>query len=134
MEEDLLPAPIRAKASISVGGEHAWRKIDIADVIAAARLVGLAPSSGQAQFQFPDGTCEPYWLDYHASAQLAHEAWPAYVQRSADELTAQFNALCATTDFVQAAMEWDFIRRKVQANGINPLDYLWFVLYFASEL
>jgi hypothetical protein len=133
MEEDRLPLALRDKAAISAGGEYAWRKDDIEDVIQAARVVGLVPIGGQVQFQFPDGTCEAYWLCYSASPQAANEPWATYVERSAQEVATQFGHLCATTDFAHEAMQWDFIRQKVQADGINPLDHLWFVLYFGAE-
>ncbi len=132
MEEDLLPPHIRAKASVSADGEHAWRKEDIESVTQAARTVGLALSSGQVQFQFPDGTCEAYWLRYLAEPRGPDEPWLTYVERSAQEIRHQINHLCARTDFVREAMERAFIRQKVQIDGINPLDYLWFVLYFEA--
>jgi hypothetical protein len=133
MEEDRLPLSLRNKASISTGGEHAWRKENIEEVIQAARVAGLATIGGQVQFQFPDGTCEAYWLCYSASSQAADESWATYVERSAQQVVIQFNQLCATTDFVREAMQWEFIRQKVQTGRIDPLDHLWFVLYFGAE-
>jgi hypothetical protein len=132
MEEDLLPPHIRAKAAVAAGGEYAWRKEDIEAVLLAACMVGLALIGGQVQFQFPDGTCEAYWLRYSSGPQGPDEPWPTYVERSAQEIREQINHLCATTDFVREAMEWAFIRQKVQTDGVNPLGYLWFVLYFEA--
>ncbi len=42
MEEQALPKDILSKASISPGGEHAWKMKDIPEVIEAARIAGLA--------------------------------------------------------------------------------------------
>ena len=133
MEETFLPEALRARASVAAGGEHAWRQADIASVIAAAQIIGLATLGGQAQFQFSDGTCEPYWLDYTPAPRQAGEDWQTYVTRSAHETLTAFNRLCETVDFTDEAMQWEFIRQKMQVEGIDPLNYLWFVLYFDAE-
>jgi hypothetical protein len=133
MEEDRLPPRIRDKAAVSANNEYAWRKDDIEEVIHAARSAGLASIGGQVQFQFPDGTCEAYWLCYSAPSQANNEPWAIYVERSAQEIYSQFQHLCATSDFAQEAMHWEFIRKKVQTDQSDPLDHLWFGLYFAAE-
>lgn len=130
IEETSLPEVLRARASVTAGGEYAWRQEDIASVIAAAQIIGLATLGGQVQFHFSDGTCEPYWLEYVPAPRQADEDWPTYVTRSAHETLAAFNRLCATVNFADEAMQWEFIRQKVQVEGIDPLTYLWFVLYF----
>src|SRR5215203_766009 len=106
MEETLLPAVLRTRASVAAGGEHAWRQADIALVIRAAQTIGLATLGGQAQFRFPDGTCEPYWLDYTPAPRQAGEEWQTYVTRSAGETLTAFNRLCETIDFADEAMQW----------------------------
>ena len=133
MEESFLPDTIRSKASVSIGGEHAWRKGDFVEVIQAARTAGLAAIGGQVQFQFPDGTCEAYWLDYKAVEEQPDEQWHVYVERSAREVSEQFHALCDRTDFSSEALTWAFIRNKVNTEGMNPIDHLWFIIYFQAK-
>ncbi len=133
MDEEFLPQEIRAKAKITPGGEHAWRKEDFAVVVLAARRAGLASIGGQVQFIFPDGTCELYWVNYDSEEQKPDETWSAYVERSAEEVLKSFDLVCASTDFEKEAGRWPFIREKIEKEKINPLDYLWFVGYFNAE-
>ena len=132
MEEDLLPEHIRRKATVS-GNEYAWRMDDFPAVIVAARSVGLAVRGGVAQFHLADCVCEPFWLRYSAERRSQHETWDAYVQRSTTEVSAAFASMCESTDFVKEAMEWEDIRTKVQGDGVDPMDYLRFVIYFESN-
>jgi hypothetical protein len=129
MDELALPESIRRKASITPGGEHAWRIDDVEDVIAAARAIGLACLGGQVQFQFPEGTCEAYWLSYNPAEQRPGELWQEYVSRSADETLAAFRRVRSETDFRAVARGWAFIQQKIDMEGCDPIENLWFVLY-----
>ena len=60
MEEKALPQELLSRASVSPGGEQAWKMEDTPKVIEAAKAVGLANLGGQPQFQGPIGTAEPY--------------------------------------------------------------------------
>jgi hypothetical protein len=133
MDEQSLPNEIRDRASVSPGGEHAWRMADVLEVVAAAQSVGLAVLGGQAQFQFVDGVCEPYWLEYGWQERTPGEDWDSFVRRSADEVLAAFELLCSKTDFRKVALDWEFIRNKIENGGIEPMDHLWFVLYFKAN-
>jgi hypothetical protein len=44
-----------------------------------------------------------------------------------------FRRLCRRTDFKSAAQEWEFVRARVEREAYDPVDDLWFVLYFATE-
>ena len=68
-----------------------------------------------------------------SSPRQGDEDWPTYVTRSAHETLTAFRRLWETVDFTNEAMQWEFIRQKVQVEGIDPLNYLWFVLYFDVE-
>jgi len=48
--ELLLPEAVRRKASVSDGGEHAWRQHDAEEVLQEARAAGLACLGGQVHF------------------------------------------------------------------------------------
>lgn len=133
MEEQALPEDLLRKASITSGGEHAWRMEDVKQVIHAARDAGLACLGGQVQFQFHDGTCEGYWINYDPSERRRGEPWVDYVARSADETTAAFDRVCQKTDFRQVACQFDFARRRIEGEGCDPRDHLWFPLYFTME-
>ena len=131
IQED-LPETIRRKASISSGGEHAWRQATVEDTIRAACEAGLACLGGQVQFQLPDGTCEAYWVKYDPQQRLVGESWPDYVARSADETLHAFHRVCRETDFRFVASEFEFLRTRMDREGYDPLADLWFVLYFAN--
>ena len=133
MDELLLPVSIRQKASVSAGGEHAWRQTDVEEAIRSAREVGLACLGGQVQFQQPDGTCEAYWLTLDPQSRRDGEPWQDYVSRSADEALDGFRRLCRGTDFQSVAREWELIRTKIDREAYDPVRDLWFVLYFATE-
>ena len=133
MEEQSLPKDILSKASISPGGEHAWKMEDIPEVIEAARAAGLANLGGQPQFQDPIGTAEPYWLNFEPTERKANESWHRYIDRSATETLAAFNNLCQSTDFErEGCKNWPHIK-EAKEKGINPTEHLWFVLYFEKN-
>jgi hypothetical protein len=134
MEELALPGVIRRKASITPGGEHAWRMEDVEETIAAAANAGLACLGGQVQFQLPGATCEAYWLNYDPTERQANEPWKDYVCRAAEETREAFRRLCRETDFREVAREWEFMRTKIDREGYDPMDDVWFVLDFVSRL
>ncbi|QKQ26848.1 hypothetical protein [Candidatus Reidiella endopervernicosa] len=133
MEEEALPKELISKASISPGGEHAWKMEDIPKVIEAARVAGLANLGGQPQFQGPIGTAEPYWLNFEPINRKTEENWKQYVERTATETLSAFDALCNKTDFEQEGVNnWKHIKEE-KDKGLNINEYLWFVLYFDSN-
>ncbi len=133
MEENLLPTELLNKASISTGGEHAWKRQDIPNVIAAAKAVGLANLGGQVQYQGSFGTMESYWLDFGSSEKELLESWQHYVKRSADETLDGFTLLCDKTDFDKDLTEkWSHVS-EVKKRNITASEHLWFILYFAEE-
>jgi hypothetical protein len=133
MDEGLLPAEIRAKASVTPGGEHAWRFEDVPAVLEAARAVGLASLGGQPQFQFEGGTCEPYWINVGTDERGADEPWEAFVDRSTALVRQHVEERCTPDALREAAGGFRFIREKVDAEGVDPMDHVWLVLCFATE-
>jgi hypothetical protein len=127
MDEKLLPEHIIKKAHITPTDEYSWKKEDFEEVIEAARSVGLASIGGSPQFKFSYGTYELYWINYDSQDRKPGEAWASYVDRSANEVLAAFRQLCSTTDFRAEAGDWKSIRAD------DPIDYLWFVIYFMRE-
>ena len=133
MDERALPEEIRRKASITPDGEYAWQMDDVREVILTARDMGLACLGGQVQFQFPDGTCEAYWISFDPADRRAGESWEEYVYRSAEEALSAFEIICRETDFRKVARQWEFIEQKMEHEGCDPADHLWFPLYFQAE-
>ncbi|MFQ5965939.1 MAG: hypothetical protein ACE5KZ_16865 [Candidatus Scalinduaceae bacterium] len=133
MEEKLLPKVILSKASVSPGGEHAWKMEDVPKVIEAARVAGLANLGGQLQFQGSIGTAEPYWLNFEPTKRNINESWLQYVNRMAQETLKDFERLCKNTDFEkEGCQNWKHIK-EAKEKGININEHLWFVLYFKSD-
>jgi hypothetical protein len=133
MDELRLPGTIRNKASITPGGEYAWRQADFEEAVGAARNAGLACLGGQVQFQAREGTCEAYWLKYDPEEQRTGEPWEDYVVRSSKETIDAFRQLCGQSDFRVVAREWELLRTKMDGEGYDPVSDLWFVLYFVKE-
>ena len=131
MDEELLPAPILAKATLC-GKEYAWPLADVEQVIEAARSAGLATLGGQAQFRLPDGICEMYWREADASDRKPNESWSAFVCRSAGEVLARFKEKVANVDYLAEARRWPFLGKQLE-QGVDVLAYLCFVLYFQAE-
>ena len=131
--ELLLPEAVRRKATVTAGGEHAWRQHDVEEVLQDARAACLACLGGQVQFQTPEGTAEAYWLNFDPQPQLEREMWSDYVSRSSDEALKGFRRLCRDTDFRSVAREWEFIATKIDRQAYDPVADLWFALYFATE-
>jgi hypothetical protein len=117
----------------SVENEVGWRIEDFPRVLQIARESQLACLGGQFQFRFLDGTCEMYWLDANSSERRAGEPWHVYVQRSNDEVTGAFADLCSRANFDDEIASWEFVRNK-REEGMDPMQYLWFVAYFVTEL
>ena len=133
MEEEALPKDLLSKASVSPGGEHAWKMEDIPKVIEAARVAGLANLGGQPQFQGPIGTAEPYWLNFEPAKRTNDENWQHYVNRAAAETLEAFRRLCKETDFEkEGCQNWGHIK-EAKEKGMNINEHLWFVLYFKSN-
>jgi hypothetical protein len=133
MEEEALPKDLLSKASVSPGGEHAWKMEDIPKVIEAARVAGLANLGGQPQFQGPIGTAEPYWLNFEPAGRRKDETWQQYVDRAAAETLEAFRRLCKETDFEnEGCLNWNHIK-EAKEKGMNINEHLWFVLYFESN-
>ena len=127
MDEKLLPEHIVEKAHITLPDEYSWKKEDFEEVIEAARSVGLVSIGGSPQFIFPYGTYELYWINYDFQDRKPGEAWSSYVDRSSEEIIGNFRRLCSNRDFRAEAGDWKSIRAD------DPVDYLWFVIYFMSE-
>ncbi|MGB3543473.1 MAG: hypothetical protein WBA11_11165, partial [Rubrivirga sp.] len=128
-EEEAYPFLSSATRS---GKEYAWPLADIPGIVDAAEAAGLANLGGQPQFLYPDGTCEPYWIEVGSEDQRKGEAWSDYVRRSAVEVRAAFERVQSETDFEAEARQWEFLAAKLD-RGEDVLPYLRFVLYFASD-
>jgi hypothetical protein len=74
--ELLLPEPVRRKASVSAGGEHAWRQHDVEEVLHEAHAAGLACLGGQVQFQTREGIADAYWLNFDPRPRLNTKRGP----------------------------------------------------------
>jgi hypothetical protein len=129
-----LPKRVREKALVTTGGEHARRMGDVVEAIEAGRAAGLACLGGQVQWKYQEVTCEAYWLDFDPDERGESESWPEYVERSSDEAIGKFRKLCEATDFRQRALEWEAIRAWVHQHGSDPDEYLWFPVYFSSDV
>jgi hypothetical protein len=131
--ELLLPEALRRRASVSDGGEYAWRQDDVEAVLEEARAAGLACLGGQVQFQTPEGIAEAYWLNFDPQPRLEGEVWSDYVSRSSDEVRECFQRLCRDTDFRSVARQWEFIATKIDREAYDPVADMWFVVYFETE-
>ena len=125
-----LPEDMLENASIE--NEIGWKRNNFQTILRRARQHGLACLGGQFQFRFEDGTCEMYWLDADSTERKSDESWQNYVQRSLDEVSHNFSRLCATANFEREIDNWEFVRMK-REQGIDPMQYLWFVADFLTE-
>ena len=129
--ENLLPKAVLAKAT-RTGNELAWPLADVPEVINAAETRLLANLGGQPQFVYPEGTCEPFWLNADADSRREDETWEEYVRRSADEIRTGFKRIVSETDFEKEARSFSFLAKKLE-RGEDVMSQLRFVLYFADE-
>jgi len=127
----LLSADVIEKASLG-GLEYAWRPSDVEIAIQDARHHHLETIGGQAQFLFPDATCELYWIEIGPSERRANERWCDGVERSADEAIARFRDRMSKTDWDAEAKAWPFLCAQLQV-GIDVMDHLYFALYFCPN-
>ncbi|WP_187263652.1 hypothetical protein [Pontibacter beigongshangensis] len=128
-EQKYLPNEILLKSTIS-GKEHGWKREDFNEVVNHAFKSGLAVVGGQVQFKLPDGTCELHWRKYDTNGRMAGEGWTSYCSRTKQECLEQFNALPTNQELINEGIEnFEFLREK-SAQGVNPEDFLIFILYF----
>ena len=67
-----LPQQLLAKA-IRPGNEYGWAKTNVLNVIESTRKIQLSTIGGQAQYVWPDATCEMYWLSYDSDERKVGE-------------------------------------------------------------
>jgi hypothetical protein len=132
MPKAVLPQELLSKASLQ-GNEYAWRIADVAEVIAAARDLGLATLGGQIQFRTPDGICELYWLSADADERRPGEDWLAFVARSADQVLWLFTRLVADTDFIAEGVRTFSYRAELRSRGHELNEYLYFAMSFVDQ-
>ncbi|OGC21053.1 hypothetical protein A3J90_00645 [candidate division WOR-1 bacterium RIFOXYC2_FULL_37_10] len=131
MIEDKLPKELLEKTSKD-GNELAWKLNDVEEVVVTAEKLGLANLGGQAQFIFPEGIYELYWIEIDTSGKNQDEDWLQYVNRSNHEFLRLFKEKVLKTDFLKEAKNWPALKAKID-QSINILDYLYFVIYFVDE-
>jgi hypothetical protein len=130
-EYERLPLCLLRRASEWPDGEPGWRREDVPAVIEAARMAGMVNLGGQPQFRLR-GPIELHWLNYDPSPRHQGEAWASYVERSANETLTAFERMLRETDFVREAFAWSLTRAAAEA-GVDPLEHLWFLLYFEEH-
>ncbi len=118
---------------ITTGAEWVWKPSELPAVFQKAKELKIASIGGNAQFIFPEGVCDLYWISIDFKDKADDETWEEYVVRSNDESFALLTSQVETTDFRRAAAEWAFVRERTLDKGIDPLDYLYYVIYFNSE-
>jgi hypothetical protein len=131
--ERFLGDELLQKASVR-GNEFAWKKEDVIHVILSAKESRLASIGGQVQFRFPDGYCELYWINFDSGDRKEDELWDDYVTRSADEVIKEFNRINREFDLLdEGYRSFQFLKDKVEKEGVALGDYLCYVMYFNDE-
>ena len=131
--EKYLPEKILRKASVR-GKEYAWKKEDLIEAILSAKENRLASIGGQVQFRLPDGCCELYWINFDSDDKIENESWDEYVVRSADEVILKFKKINVEFDLIDEGYKsFQFLKDKVNNEGVVLSDYLCFVAYFNDE-
>jgi len=127
-----MPLPEDMLQGASLENEEGWRKGAFLGVLMKAESHNLACLGGQYQFRFDDGTCEMYWLCADANERREDQTWSEFVASSNDQVRSRFIKLCETADIDKEIEDWDFVRKKKQ-QGVDPMEYLWFVASFVTE-
>ena len=118
------------------GGEYAWPRAVIPDVIEAVRVSELLNVGGQLQFRFPEGTCECYWVVVDVPKILEpglarHEQ----IEKSAQIARAEFDALVKATDFLsEGTNAFSSVFKAQEAAGFHPRDFMCFVWYASDTM
>lgn len=126
-----LPKSIKKRA-FKIDNEYVVKLSDVEGIVDIARKERIAVLGGQAQFRFPDATCEMYWINADPEPKDKKESWDDYVERSTSEFINLFKSNVLAKNFVQEAKNWPVIVEK-KRNGFKILDHLYFVIYFQRE-
>ncbi|MEM8885350.1 MAG: hypothetical protein AAGD14_14875 [Planctomycetota bacterium] len=133
MEEALLPESIRARASVSARGGHAWRLEDVPAVLEAARAAGLVCLGGKPRFRLDDATFEQYWSHVGGAQRENAESWGDFVDRSAALVDQHVRERCIPSTLREAAGGIRPLRESMRRDGIDPVEHVWLELSFATE-
>jgi hypothetical protein len=71
------------------------------------------------------------WLGADSGNRNEAESWLGYCERSCSEVKTGFQKLMSETDFRKQALEWHPVR-EAMTHGLDPLEKLAFIAYFAS--
>jgi hypothetical protein len=130
---DWLPERVQERASVSAGGEHAWRPADVPAVIEAARLAGLAVKGIQPRFECEHNSGKPYWVKLDAPVREEREEWQAYVDRAANRARAFLEEKCQPDLLREAATGFRWVRTLAEKRDCDALEFVWIVVWFQSE-
>jgi hypothetical protein len=130
--DSFLPESVCNKAS-KTNNEYAWKIADVDEALSAAATANLACCGYDVTFRFEEGICELYWLSYLIKPKQEDESWKNYSQRTIKEVREYIHQVHKETDFWSIAREWPFVNNKIENEGINPCDYLYFHPCFELE-
>lgn len=130
--ESSFSPELQKKAVIS-GKDWGWKFEDVPAVIAECLKHNYAILGGEAQFCFPDNTCELFWLSADPIKFAPGENWEVYCRRSSEAFMEMFDYLVKVTDFKKEGLKnFPFLEEKAKA-GVNILDHLYFFIYPTSR-
>ncbi len=118
---------------VAQAGGWYWKPSELPVVFQKAKELKIASIGGDAEFLFPDGIYDLYWISINHKDKAGNETWEEYVIRSNDESLALLGNQIQTVDFRKVAAELSFVRERTLDKGIDPLDYLYYEIYFNSE-
>ena len=132
MIDEELPSEIFHLAT-NCGNELGWRLEDVKYVVEIAKKNSLGIVGGQVQFRFPGATCELYWVNADPDPWNENDKWDEYIDRSYTQFINLFDQNVASRDIIREGMDSFPIIVDKMKQGLNPFDYLYFLIYFTDK-
>lgn len=86
--------------------EIVWKQDEVVALINEMIKQDYAPSSWQVQYQFPDATCDLYWVYFQNPQWDTKQDWKKYVAECYDNFLAAFNDWTENKDIKKEVMDF----------------------------
>lgn len=114
--------------------ELAWRKEQVIPLLSELVSQGFSPTAWQAQYRFPEGTCDLYWVFHEVCERKEGQSWFDYQHMCKESLTASFSDWTTNKSIKQEVLlNFENVRKYNEEQRKHIDDYLYFLVYWRSE-
>jgi hypothetical protein len=94
---------------------------------------GFSPTAWQAQYRFPEGTCDLYWVCHEAGEREEGQSWADYQEMNKASLIASFSEWTTNKSIKEEVLDFENVQKYSEEQRKHIDDYLYFLVYWRSE-